>query len=103
MRYFFAVVAFLVSASVMACDKAAAQVVMENLRGLARITDGGGHQRYEWGSFLDNQSDDRRMRFVRSAADADACLSGRAREMRHFISGRYFAIASPTTGIRLIN
>ena len=91
---------FAFSSLALACDREAASGAMTNIRAMAKVTDTGSHLRFEWWPALDNQSPDRRMRFVRVAADADACLTGRAREHRHFLSGRYFAVASPSSGIR---
>jgi hypothetical protein len=92
------------SNAVLTCDRGAAVVVSESLQHMARTSDyGDGITRYDWGAALDNASDDRRLRLVRAAADSDACLTGVAREQRHFLNGRFFAVASPRSGVRLLD
>ena len=103
MRILVAAILWGVCSLALACDRGAALVVLDNLRSMASVSEQGGIVRYEWGPSMDSQSPDRRLRLVRAAADADACVTGRAREMRHFLNGRFFAVASPTSGIRLLN
>jgi hypothetical protein len=74
---------------------------MDNLRGLAQITHSGTI--YHWGPAFDNWNADRRLRMVRGAADADACVEGIAREIKHYNNGRLVAIASPSGGVRLVD
>lgn len=86
----------------LACDRSAASTVQDGMRSLARISERGGVVIYDWGPYWDNQGEDRRLRLVRGAADADSCLSGRAREMKFYANGRLVGIASPNSGIRLV-
>ena len=77
--------------------------VQENLRGLAQISEKSGRITYNWGPVWDNMTNERRLRFVRAAADTDACLTGAARDIRFYSNGRLVGVADPTHGIRLID
>lgn len=91
-----------VATAAQACDRAAAQQVQAGLRDLAQISDQGNRITYTWGPAWDNWTNERRLRWTRAAADADACLTGRARDIRFYANGRLVGIASPTSGIGLI-
>lgn len=86
----------------LACDRSAAMTVQSNLRGLATITERNDRVRYAWHPFWDNENNDRRLRILYAAADADACLTGRARELRFYSNGRLVGIATPNGGVRLV-
>lgn len=83
------------------CDRSIALKAQEGLREFAQISEQSGRVTYTWGPVWDNQTDERRLRFIRAAADADACLTGAAREIRFYSNGRLVGVASPTSGIQL--
>ena len=87
------------------CDKAAAQKVQSNLRHLAKWASKDGRIEFRWGpSWYDKPDEDRRLALIKAAANADACLTGEAREIRFYSpSGKLVGVASPSSGIRLIN
>ncbi len=84
-----------------ACDRSAAGVVQSNLRGLAQVSEAQGRLAVNWGPVWDTQSDEGRLRLIRTAANADACLAGVAREIRFYANGRMVGVASPKGGVRL--
>lgn len=86
-----------------ACDQGAAVKVREGLVGLAQIAEKDGRVTFHWGPIWDNENNERRLRLIRSAADSDACLTGRTREIRFYSNGRLVGTASPTYGITLTN
>lgn len=103
MRSILALILVLSMSAAEACDRAAATKVRDGLSSLAQIAEKDGRVTYTWGSVWDNESSERRLRLIRAAADSDACLTGRAREMRFYSNGRLVGTASPTHGIKLTN
>lgn len=85
-----------------ACDRSAAYTVQSNLQGLAQVSESQGRVTFNWGPVWDGQNDQSRLRLIRTAADADACITGAARDIRFYSNGRLVGVASPTSGIRLI-
>jgi len=92
----------LFSASAIACDRAAAQRVQELLREIAAWQEKAGVSTFQLGSVWDEAAPHERLGLVRSFADSDACLMGRAREISFYRVGKLVAKALPTSGIRLI-
>lgn len=87
-----------------ACDRGAAMDVQLNLKGLAKIGERAGVITYTWKSFWHRQNDGERLGLIRAAANADACVTGQAREIRFYSpNDELVGIASPTSGIRLIH
>ena len=102
MRLIVGLIAVLSIANVAAaCDRDAAHKVQDALRGLAQIKEQGDRVSYTWGPAWDNWTDERRLRMTRAAADADACLTSTARDIRFYANGRLVGVASPSGGIRL--
>ena len=94
--------ALVFTCSALACDKTAARDVQKGLRDLATWYENDGNITFKWGTVWDEATPDERFKLISAAADADACLTGRAREIKFYRSGTLVGIASPTTGIRLI-
>lgn len=86
------------------CDKASAQKVQSNLRHMATWASKDGRVEFRWGSvWYDKPDEDRRLALIKAAANADACLTGQAREIRFYSpSGALVGVASPSSGVRLV-
>jgi hypothetical protein len=95
---------FVLSTAALACDQTAARNVRQMIQGMATISaDPSGYQRVQWGNEFNSWTDDQKLKMAHATADADACLTGQAREIRFYSpAGKLSAVASPTTGIRLI-
>jgi len=92
----------IISTSALGCDRAASQKVQGMLREMATWQEKDGVITFKWGSDWDHAAPHERLGLVRSFADSDACLMGRAREINFYRVGKLVAKASPTSGIRLI-
>jgi len=92
------------STAAFACDKSAARKVQGMIQELAKVSQERGIQTVRWGNDFNSWTRDQKLKMARTTADADACLSGSAREIR-FLSpaGVLNAIASPSSGIRLVD
>ena len=90
------------STSALACERASAQKVQRMLREMAVWQEKGGVITFKWGADWDHAAPHERLGLVRSFADSDACLTGRAREINFYRFGKLVAQASPTSGIRLV-
>lgn len=93
------------SGGVAACDKTAASRAFFMLSD-PNITRSRAMERdvlvYRWGPDFAGWSRATQLQMARTAADADACLTGQAREI-HFYSpaGKLVTTASPSSGIRM--
>lgn len=87
-----------------ACDKEAAQTVQSNLRHLASWEHKNGRIEVRWGPvWYSKQDDDYRLALLKAFANADACLTGQARDVRFYSpSGKLVGVASPSSGVRVI-
>ena len=87
-----------------ACDRPAAQKVKDLVQGLAKTSQDNGFIRVQWGNDFHAWGKDRQLQMAQTFANADACLSGAAREIRFYSpAGQFNAVATPTAGIRLID
>ena len=73
------------------------------LRDMATWHEKDGKITFKWGSDWDHAAPHERLGLIRSFADSDACLSGSAREINFYRTGKLVGKASPTSGIRLID
>lgn len=86
------------------CDKQAAQKVQLNIDGLAKITSESGYRKVQWGKAFFGWGKDEQLTMAQAAANANACLTGSANDIRFYSpSGKLNAVASPSTGIRLVD
>ena len=85
-----------------ACDKVdAAQVQLAFAEMGAEWSEQGGRVAVEWGRARDGAAAERRLRLLRTFAQADACLSGAARPIAFHRNGRLVGAAWPG-GIELV-
>jgi len=90
-------------ASAAQCDKTAAQDVQRSLREFAKSHIEGDHLTVHWTYAIEKQPEAKRLQMVTAYADMDACLGGAAREIMFYRKGKLMGIASPTSGVRLVN
>ena len=87
-----------------ACDRQAAQKVQDAVNGLAQVSRDSGFVRVQWREIFHSWGKDKQLVMAQTAANADACLSGSAREIRFYSpAGKFNAVATPTAGVRLID
>lgn len=92
-----------VDAAVVNCNKAAAVKMKELMVGLGATADLDSKLEFHWSPpVLDQTNDDKAEAIMRSMADADACVLGRAREIRFYRRGNLWAVASPTSGFMMM-
>lgn len=102
-RIFVVAVALLFSGPSLACNKDAAQKVMSGVRSLASISKTSEYLSVKWGTSFFTWGRDQQLLMAQNVANADACLSGSAREIRFYSpAGQFNAIATPSSGIRLV-
>jgi hypothetical protein len=88
----------------MACNREAAQKVQDGVNGLAQVSNERGYLKVKWGTSFFSWGKDQQLLMAQNAANADECLSGSAREIRFYSpAGKFNAVATPTTGIRLVD
>lgn len=87
----------------LACDQDAARNVQTMLRDMGTWQDKGGKLTFTWGSDWDHMNSQQRIGLLKTFADSDACLTGKAREIRYYRKGRLVGEASPLTGVKLID
>lgn len=86
------------------CDKKSAQKVQGLIEEMAKISRERGFIRIQWGNGFHTWGSDKQLQMAQIAANADACLTGFASEIRFYSpAGKFNAIASPTSGIRLVD
>lgn len=86
------------------CDRDDARKVMANFQKMARESENNGIWRVQWKDDFHSWGTDRQLQVARAYADVDACIFGSARELRFYSpGGRLNAVASPTSGVRLMN
>jgi len=92
------------TALALACNKQSAQQVQGMIQSMAKVTRDSGFISVKWGNDFNSWTMDQKFQMAQTAANTDACLSGVAREMRFYSpAGRLNAVASPTSGIRLVD
>lgn len=63
----------------------------------------GDHLAIHWKYAIEKRSKSEQLKMVTTFADMDACLRGSAFEIMFYRKGKLMGIASPTTGVRLVN
>ena len=76
------------TASAVPCNKQAAVEVMTNILGLAKWHQEGGHIAVFWTFKIEDRQAIERLKMVRAYADADACITGEAREIHFYRKGK---------------
>jgi len=85
------------------CDKSAALNVTLMMKELAKVKTEGDHIAVNWTYAFEDQPRNKRLQMTRTYADTDACLTGVAREIHFYRKKKLVGIASPSSGIRLID
>lgn len=98
---FVAIFFCLYSTGAFACDKKAARNVQTILKGMATWYEKDGRITFKWGNDWDDTTPENRLGLIRAFADSDACLTGKAREIKYYRKGKLVGTASPTWGIKL--
>jgi hypothetical protein len=86
-----------------ACDKEAARKVQAMLKNMATWYEKDNEVAFKWGNDWDHATPDQRLGLIRTFADSDACLTGKAREIKFYRKGKLVGKASPTWGIKLLD
>lgn len=86
------------------CDKAGAQKIFDMLRdGVGvKFDDHGINLFVDINSIWNEQSLDKKNQILRTIADADACIQGKARGIMVYAWGEKVAEASPVFGLKVI-
>jgi len=85
------------------CDKSAAKKIKKSMASLGATADLDVKFEFHWSpAVLSALSDVNAESTMRSMADADACLLGRAREIRFYRRDNLWAVASPTAGFMMM-
>jgi hypothetical protein len=84
------------------CNKAAALDVRSMIREFGQQRIEGDHLVVHWTYKIEKQPEAERLRMVAAYANMDACPAGGAREIHFYRAGKIMGIASPTSGIKLI-
>ncbi|MBR7792333.1 hypothetical protein KDM87_06945 [Undibacterium sp. FT147W] len=85
------------------CDKTAAKKIKNAMASLGTTADLGSKLEFHWSPIALTAFTDANAEFgMRSIADADACLLGRAREIRFYRRDNLWAVASPTAGFMMM-
>jgi hypothetical protein len=87
----------------LACDQDAARNVQAMLRDMGTWQDTGGKLTFTWGSDWDHANSQQRLGLIKAFADSDACLTGKARQIKYYRKGRLVGDASPVTGVKLLD
>jgi len=90
-------------ASAVECDKSAAMNVTMMIIELAKVRTEGNHIAVHWTYAFEEQPRAKRLQMTRTYADTDACLTGVAREIHFYRKKKLVGVASPTTGIKLVD
>jgi hypothetical protein len=90
-------------ASAVPCNTRAAAEVMVGIREFAQWRIEGDHLAVYWIYKIENRPMAERLKMVETYANMDACLSGEAREIHFYRKKKIMGIASPTSGIKLVN
>lgn len=85
------------------CNKSAALDVTLMMKGLATVKTEGDHIAVHWTYAFEDQPRSKRLQMTRTYADTDACLAGAAREIHFYRKKKLVGIASPTSGINLVD
>jgi hypothetical protein len=102
-RILIAISLALLAIPAIACDKTSSQKVQSMLHDMGTWYEKDGVTTFKWGSDWDELAPHERKKMITVFADSDACLSGRAREIRFYRKGRLVGQASPNSGISLID
>lgn len=98
-----ALLAFTQIATAVPCNIQAAAEVMAGIREFAKWNVEGDHLAVYWTFNIEKKPALERLKMVRTYANMDACLSGGAREIHFYRKNKLMGIASPTSGIKLVN
>lgn len=92
------------SRAAVACNTDAARKVKDLVQGLAKTSQDSGFIRVQWGNGFHAWGRDQQLQMAQTFANADACLSGSAREIRFYSpAGQFNAVATSSAGVRLID
>ena len=84
------------------CNRQAAMEVRSMLEEFSKSHIEGDHLAVYWTYKIEKDPEPKRLKMVKTYADMDACLAGRAREIMFYRKEKLMGIASPTSGIKLI-
>jgi len=91
------------SALALDCDKSSALKVRVMMKELAKVQVEGDHIAVHWTYAFEDQPRQTRLKMTRTFADTDACLMDAARKIHFYRKKKLVGIASPTSGIRLVD
>jgi hypothetical protein len=91
-------------ASAAGCDIDAATKVQTNLLQMASWYETEGVVKFTWKDNVGTLPRDQQLGLIKTFADSDACMQGmKAREIQFFLNGKMMGVASPASGVRLLN
>lgn len=90
-------------ASAVPCNTRAAAEVMVGIREFAQWRIEGDHLAVHWIYKIEKRPIAERLKMVETYANMDACITGEAREIHFYRKNKIMGIASPISGIRLVD
>jgi len=84
------------------CDRGAARTVLQNLKAMASYSVEKGVVYYSWIDDWHSFTLPQKNGLLTAAANADACLEGKARKIYFHYRGEKVAEADPTWGLKVI-
>ncbi|OGQ92811.1 MAG: hypothetical protein A2464_05940 [Deltaproteobacteria bacterium RIFOXYC2_FULL_48_10] len=101
--FMLAILNFAMPQGVYACDKQSARNVQAMIGEMGSWSEANDSITFNWGGDWDQASSSQRLGLMRTFADSDACLTGKAREIKYYRNGRLVGKASPISGIELLD
>ena len=91
------------SDTVLGCDERNAREVRAMMAQMGDWSYKQGKVIFRWNKDWDYASREERLGLIKAFANTDACITGEAREIIYFRNGKRVGIASPSTGIKLVD
>lgn len=83
------------------CNVNYAKKIQKNFKQMATWKVMDGVVIFKWGYVWDDLAPEERLKLIQGFADSDACIIGKAREIRFYRKGNLVGKADPTWGIEL--
>lgn len=84
------------------CDKAAAVGIQRNVTAMANVSERNGEVYYAWTDNWHALTQPQKEGMMLAVANADACLTGKARPIFIYYKSELVAQASPTFGVKVL-
>lgn len=85
-----------------ACDKIGAAQLQNNIKQVGSWRDKGRTVDFTWSSSIDDLNKEQKLKMVQAFANTNACIKGIPREINFYLKGKLMEIASPSSGVKLV-